>query len=166
MQRIVSVAALLAGLACLLSAHRTEAADNAEMNIVQTAVANGHFKTLARALEAAGLVETLEGKGPFTVFAPTDEAFAKIPEEKLAELLKDKKALTAVLLYHVVKGDVTAAKVVKMNSAKTVEGQPVTIEDKEGTVMINDAKVVKADVMCTNGVIHVIDAVLLPPAAK
>ena len=84
----------------------------------------------------------------------------------MAELLKDKKALTAVLLYHVVKGDVTAAKVMKMNSAKTLEGQPVAIEDKDGTVMINDAKVVKADVMCTNGVIHVIDAVLMPPAAK
>ncbi len=138
------------------------AEEKAKKDIVDTAVAAGDFKTLVTAVKAADLVETLKGDGPFTVFAPTDEAFAKIPKEKLEALLKDKKALAGVLTYHVVAGKVTAADVVKLDSAKTVAGQKVEIETKDGTVMINGAKVVKADIMCSNGVIHVIDTVLMP----
>lgn len=131
-------------------------------DIVDTAVAAGTFKTLATALSEAGLVETLKGKGPFTVFAPTDEAFAKLPKGTLDALLKDKKKLTAVLTYHVVPGNVTAADAAKLTSAKTVNGQTIKISAKGGTVMINDAKVTKADIATTNGVIHVIDKVILP----
>ena len=130
-------------------------------DIVDTAVAAGQFKTLATALEAAGLIETLKGDGPFTVFAPTDAAFAKIPQADLQAILADKEKLTKILTYHVVAGKVTAEDVVKLSSAKTVEGQSVMIDASQG-VKINDAKVVKADVMATNGVIHVIDTVLLP----
>jgi uncharacterized surface protein with fasciclin (FAS1) repeats len=130
-------------------------------DIVDTAVAAGSFKTLAAALQAAGLVETLKGKGPFTVFAPTDEAFAKIPKADLDALLADKAKLTRVLTYHVVAGRVMASDVVKLKDAKTVEGQMVKIDASNG-VMINDAKVVKADVEASNGVIHVIDTVILP----
>src|SRR5271165_6224892 len=132
-------------------------------DIVETAVAAGNFKTLVTAVKAAGLVDTLKGEGPFTVFAPTDEAFAKIPEDKLQTLLKDKKALTAVLTYHVVPGKVMAADVVKLDSAKTVQGQSLKIQTNDGKVIINDAQVIKADIACKNGVIHVIDSVLLPP---
>jgi uncharacterized surface protein with fasciclin (FAS1) repeats len=132
-----------------------------EKDIVETAVAAGNFKTLAAALQAAGLVDTLKGKGPFTVFAPTDEAFAKIPKADLDALLKDKARLTAVLTYHVVPGKVTAAEVVKLKDAKTVQGGRVTIDATKG-VRVNDASVVKADVMASNGVIHVIDTVILP----
>lgn len=133
------------------------------MDIVDTAVNAGSFKTLAAALQATGLVDTLKGKGPFTVFAPTDEAFGKLPAGTLEALLKpEKKAeLTAILTYHVVAGDVKAADVVKLKSAKTVEGQTVTIDATDG-VKVNDGQVVKADVECGNGVIHVIDTVLLP----
>ena len=130
-------------------------------DIVDTAVAAGSFKTLAAALTAAGLVDTLKGAGPFTVFAPTDEAFAKIPKADLDALLKDKAKLTRVLTYHVVPGKVMAADVVKLKEAKTVEGQMVKIDASSG-VRINGAKVVKADVGASNGVIHVIDSVLLP----
>ncbi len=146
-----------------LAAHRTAAAEREDKDIVQTATDDGQFKTLVTALEAAGLVETLKGEGPFTVFAPTDDAFAKVPKEKLEALLKDKEALKAVLTYHVVSGKVMAADVVKIDSAKTVQGKPVTIEAKDGKVKINDANVIKTDIDCKNGVIHVIDAVLLPP---
>ena len=132
-------------------------------DIVDTAVAAGNFKTLVTAVKAAGLVDTLKGEGPFTVFAPTDEAFAKIPEDKLQALLKDKKALTAVLTYHVVSGKVMAADVVKLDSAKTVQGQSLAIVTKDGKVTINGVNVVKTDIVCKNGVIHVIDAVLMPP---
>lgn len=132
-----------------------------QMDIVETAVSAGSFKTLAAALDAAGLVDTLKGKGPFTVFAPTDAAFAKLPKGTVEALLKDKDKLTAILTYHVVAGEVKAADVVKLDKAKTVQGQEVSIEAGDG-VMINDAKVVKADVDCSNGVIHVIDTVLLP----
>lgn len=136
----------------------------AKMDIVDTAVAAGSFKTLAAALQAAGLIETLKSKGPFTVFAPTDDAFAKLPAGTVETLLKpeNKEKLKAILLYHVVAGDVTSAKVVKLTSAKTVNGQDVKISVVDGTVMINDAKVVKADIAASNGVIHVIDTVLLP----
>lgn len=131
--------------------------------IVDTAVAAGQFKTLAKALTEAGLIDTLQGAGPFTVFAPTDEAFAKLPAGALEGLLKDKAKLKAVLTYHVVPGKVMAADVVKLDTAKTVQGKPVAIVAKDGKVTINKANVVKADVACSNGVIHVIDAVLLPP---
>ncbi len=130
-------------------------------DIVDTAVAAGSFKTLVAALQAAGLDEVLKGKGPFTVFAPTDEAFAKLPAGAVEALLKDKAKLKAVLTYHVVAGDVKAADVVKLKSAKTVQGQSVAIDATKG-VMIDDAKVVKADIACANGVIHVIDTVLMP----
>jgi uncharacterized surface protein with fasciclin (FAS1) repeats len=132
-------------------------------DIVDTAVEAGSFKTLAAALKAAGLVETLKGEGPFTVFAPTDEAFAKLPKGTVETLLmpENKAKLTAILTYHVVPGDVKAADVVKLESAKTVQGGSVTISADDG-VKINDAKVVKTDIECGNGVIHVIDAVLLP----
>jgi uncharacterized surface protein with fasciclin (FAS1) repeats len=135
----------------------------AKMNIVETAVKAGSFKTLAAALEAAGLVDTLKGTGPFTVFAPTDEAFAKLPEGTVETLLKpeNKAKLAGILKYHVVSGKVNAADVVKLKSAKTVQGQAVAIDATDG-VKINDAKVVKADIDCGNGVIHVIDTVLLP----
>ena len=136
-------------------------ADNHTKDIVDTAVAAGSFKTLATALQAAGLIETLKGKGPFTVFAPTDEAFAKIPKADLDALLKDKSKLTAVLTYHVVPGKVMAADVVKLKEAKTVEGQMVKIDTSKG-VKINGANVIKADVAASNGVIHVIDSVILP----
>ena len=131
-------------------------------DIVDTAVAAGQFKTLATALEKAGLVETLKGKGPFTVFAPTDDAFAKLPKATLDALLADKKKLTAVLTYHVVAGKVKAADVMKLSKAKTVNGKSVAIKVEGGTVMVNDAKVVTADIEASNGVIHVIDTVLLP----
>ena len=133
-------------------------------DIVDTAVAAGSFSTLAKALTAAGLVETLKGKGPFTVFAPTDDAFAKLPAGTLEDLLKpeNKEKLKAILTYHVVSGDVKAADVVKLKTAKTVNGQDLKITVKDGTVMVDNAKVTKTDIMCSNGVIHVIDAVVLP----
>jgi len=130
-------------------------------DIVDTAVAAGDFKTLATALTAAGLVDTLKGPGPFTVFAPTDEAFAKLPAGTLDALLADKEKLTKVLTYHVVAGKVTAADVVKLDQATTVEGGKVKIDATSG-VKVNDAAVVQADVMASNGVIHVIDTVLIP----
>jgi len=135
----------------------------AKMDIVDTAVNAGSFKTLAAALQAAGLVDTLKGKGPFTVFAPTDEAFAKLPAGTVESLLKpeNKAKLAGILTYHVVSGNVKAADVVKLKSAKTVQGQNVAIDAADG-VKINNAKVVKADIETSNGVIHVIDTVLLP----
>ena len=141
--------------ALALSALAVQAKD-----IVETAVAAGSFKTLATALQAAGLVDTLKGKGPFTVFAPTDEAFAKIPKADLDALLKDKAKLTAVLTYHVVGGQVMA-KDVKAGNVKTVQGSNVALATAGG-VTVNNAKVVSADVVASNGVIHVIDTVLMP----
>jgi uncharacterized surface protein with fasciclin (FAS1) repeats len=136
----------------------------ASKDIVDTAVSAGSFKTLTAALDAAGLVETLKGKGPFTVFAPTDEAFAKLPEGTLKSLLKpeNKQKLTSILTYHVVAGNVKAADVIKLSSAKTLNGQSVTIKTAGGKVFINGATVIKADIATTNGTIHVIDTVLLP----
>jgi uncharacterized surface protein with fasciclin (FAS1) repeats len=131
------------------------------MDVVDTAVADGNFSTLVTAIKAAGLVETLKGEGPFTVFAPTDAAFKKIPEAQLAALLEDKAALTKILTYHVVPGKVMAADVVKLDSAKTVEGQSVTISSSGG-VMVDNANVVKTDITASNGVIHVIDTVIMP----
>lgn len=130
-------------------------------NIIDTALANGHFNTLAAALTAAGLVDTLKGEGPFTVLAPTDEAFAKIPKETLDAVLADHAKLTSILTYHVLAGKVMSDAVVTMTSAKTLQGQDVTIDATNG-VKINNATVVTPDVECTNGVIHVIDTVLMP----
>ena len=154
----------IVAVAALIAPARDVAAQGKD--IVETAVAAGSFNTLAKALTAAGLVETLKGKGPFTVFAPTDEAFAKLPAGTIEKLLADKKALTEVLTYHVVAGRVTAADVSKLSSAKTVQGQDVAVRVTGGKVTINDANVVKADVAASNGVIHVIDKVILPPVKK
>ena len=129
-------------------------------DIVDTAVAAGNFKTLVAAVQAAGLVDTLKGAGPFTVFAPTDEAFAKIPKADLDALLKDKAKLTAVLTYHVVAGKVMA-KDVKAGKVKTVQGSELTLSTSGG-VMVDGAKVIATDIVADNGVIHVIDSVVLP----
>ena len=133
-------------------------------DIVSTAIAAGQFKTLVAALQAAGLVDTLKGAGPFTVFAPTDAAFAKLPAGTVESLLKpeNKAKLTAILTYHVVPGRVLAAQVSGMSSAPTVNGQPLAIRTEGGVVMVGGARVVSADILCSNGVIHVIDTVLLP----
>jgi uncharacterized surface protein with fasciclin (FAS1) repeats len=138
----------------------------APADIVDTAVAAGSFKTLVAAVQAAGLVDALKGEGPLTVFAPTDEAFAALPAGTVEELLKpeNKAKLAAILTYHVVAGKVTAADVVKLESATTLQGQDVKIAVKDGKVMINNATVVKAYIMTSNGVIHVIDTVILPPS--
>ena len=147
-----SVIATVLALSAAFSAHAKD--------IVDTAVAAGSFKTLATALGAAGLVDTLKGKGPFTVFAPTDEAFAKIPKADLDALLKDKAKLTAVLTYHVVPGKVMAADV-KAGKVKTVQGSELTIATAGG-VKVDNATVVKTDIVADNGVIHVIDSVIMP----
>ncbi len=133
-------------------------------DIVDTAVAAGSFKTLAAALKAAGLIDTLKGKGPFTVFAPTDEAFAKLPAGTVEDLLKpeNKAKLVSILTYHVVAGQVMAADVVKLKEAKTVQGKAAKITVKDGKVMVDGANVVKTDIETSNGVIHVIDSVILP----
>ena len=135
-------------------------------DIVQTATDAGSFATLLTAAKAAGLVETLKGEGPYTVFAPTDEAFAALPEGTLDSLLADPEALKKILLYHVVSGKVTADQVVGLTSANSVEGSPIAIAVNDGTVYLNDtAKVLATDVMASNGVIHVIDQVILPSAS-
>jgi uncharacterized surface protein with fasciclin (FAS1) repeats len=158
--KLAAVAATVIGLA--VGSANVHAASK---DVVDTAVAAGQFKTLAAALNAAGLVETLKGDGPFTVFAPTDDAFAKLPAGTVENLLKpeNKDELVAILTYHVVPGKVMAADVVKLDEAKTVNGKMVDIEVKSETVMVNDAKVTKADIIASNGVIHVIDTVVLPP---
>jgi uncharacterized surface protein with fasciclin (FAS1) repeats len=135
--------------------------DAADKDIVDTAVSAGSFTTLARALTAAGLVDTLKGPGPFTVFAPTDEAFAKLPAGTLEALLADRAKLTQVLTYHVVPGKVMAADVVKLSSAQTVQGQRIAITNGPG-VKVDGANVVKTDIVASNGVIHVIDSVIVP----
>ena len=144
--------ATIVALGVTISAHA--------LAIVETAVGAGSFKTLATALGAAGLVDTLKGKGPFTVFAPTDEAFAKIPKADLEALLKDKAKLKAVLTYHVVAGKVMAADV-KAGKVKTVQGSELTVSTSSG-VMVDNAKVIKTDIVADNGVIHVIDTVIMP----
>ena len=149
MKKLISAVALAA------ASFSAQAAD-----IVDTAVAAGSFKTLAAALQAAGLVETLKGKGPFTVFAPTDDAFAKVPKADLDVLLKDKAKLTAVLTYHVVAGKVMASDV-KAGKVKTVQGSELTVATAGG-VMVDSAKVIKTDIVADNGVIHVIDSVIVP----
>jgi uncharacterized surface protein with fasciclin (FAS1) repeats len=157
---LAAVAAAVIGLA--VGSSNVHAAGK---DIVDTAVAAGQFKTLATALGEAGLVDTLKGPGPFTVFAPTDDAFAKLPAGTVENLLKpeNKDELTAILTYHVVPGRVMAAEVVKLNEAKTLNGKMLKVTVKGSTVMINDAKVTATDVVASNEVIHVIDSVLLPP---
>ena len=158
---LAAVTAAVVGLAVGSSNLRA-----AEKDIVDTAVAAGQFKTLAAALGAAGLIDTLKGPGPFTVFAPTDDAFAKLPADTVANLLKpeNKDQLIAILTYHVVPGKVMAADVVKLKEAKTVNGKMLKVTVMDGAVTINDAKVTSADIVASNGVIHVIDTVVLPPA--
>lgn len=139
----------------------------ADKDIVDTAIAAGQFNTLAKALNAAGLVQTLKGPGPFTVFAPTDEAFAKLPPGTLESLLKkeNKDQLTAILTYHVVPGGVMAADAAKLKEAKTVNGKTVRVNTSNGKIMINNATVTGADVPASNGVIHIINSVMLPPGS-
>jgi uncharacterized surface protein with fasciclin (FAS1) repeats len=160
---IVMVMALLA-----VSAIPTLAAppNQAEGDIVDIAIENGSFTTLVAAVEAAGLVDTLKSEGPFTVFAPTDEAFNALPEGTVPALMNDIPALTDVLLYHVVPGKVMAADVVNLSSADTALGESVSIRVEDGNVYINDAQVVITDVEASNGVIHVVDAVIIPPAEE
>ena len=161
--RVTSIVMAAALVLCLaLGAYAGPKA--ASQDIVDTAVAAGSFKTLAAALQAAGLVDTLKGKGPFTVFAPTDEAFAKLPPGTVEDLLKpeNKEKLVAILTYHVGSGRDLASQVTKMSSAKTVNGQSLAISLNGGTVMVDNAKVIKTDILCSNGVIHVIDSVVLP----
>jgi uncharacterized surface protein with fasciclin (FAS1) repeats len=155
-------AAILALAVPAFAAHHGD--HGAKKDIVDTAVAAGQFTTLAAALKAAGLVDTLKGPGPFTVFAPTDAAFAKLPAGTVDQLLKpeNKAKLTAILTYHVVPGNVKAADVVKLTSAKTVNGQSVAIAAKDGAVKVDGANVVKTDIAASNGTIHVIDAVIMP----
>jgi uncharacterized surface protein with fasciclin (FAS1) repeats len=157
-KRIVTTAAAAALTLAIATSAQAQTKD-----IVDTAVAAGSFKTLAKLLTDAGLVETLKGAGPFTVFAPTDEAFAKVPKATLDALAADKAKLKAVLTYHVVAGKHLAADVVKMKEVKTVEGHSAKISTAGGA-KIDAATIVKTDVMASNGVIHVIDAVILPPA--
>ncbi len=147
--------------ALLLTAPAVNAASAPTKDIVDTAISAGSFTTLVKAVQAAGLVDTLKGAGPFTVFAPTDDAFAKLPAGTLESLLADPKKLASILTYHVVAGKVTAADVVKLTTAKTVNGQSVAIDAKSG-VKVGAANVVKTDIMTSNGVIHVIDTVLIP----
>jgi len=156
--------ASVAAMACMLVTGPALLADNhsAQKDIVDTAVSAGQFTTLVKAVQAAGLVDTLKGKGPFTVFAPTDEAFAKLPAGTVESLLANPDKLRQVLTYHVVAGKVTASDVVKLSRAKTVQGQEATIKVSGGRVKIDNANVVKTDIMTSNGVIHVIDSVILP----
>lgn len=148
----------------LISCEDKTAKEMKESDIVDVAVSSGSFNTLVAAVKAADLVSTLKSEGPFTVFAPTDEAFANLPEGTLDELLKpeNKEKLASILTYHVVPGKLMSDKVVEMKSATTVNGKDVSISVVDGNVMINDATVVKADVKASNGVIHVIDKVILP----
>ncbi|UGV41535.1 fasciclin domain-containing protein [Methanococcoides orientis] len=155
--------ALLLATIVLVSGCTTSEPEEEEMDIVDTAVDAGSFTTLVQAVQAAGLEDTLRGDGPFTVFAPTDEAFAALPEGTLDALLADEEALAAVLTYHVVAGEVMAADVAGLESAETVQGESVTFDTMDG-VKVNDANVVQADIMASNGVIHVIDKVILPPS--
>jgi uncharacterized surface protein with fasciclin (FAS1) repeats len=157
------VLALTVGVATATAARVTTSSPKmGERNVVETAIAAGQFKTLASLLQKAGLSVSLEGKGPFTVFAPTDAAFAKVPKATLASLAKNRAKLRAVLLYHVVKGKVTAAQAMKLHSAKTLEGKPVSIRVSGGKVIVGGATVIKANVVASNGVIHVINKVLIP----
>lgn len=157
----VALVAVVAGSA-VQATPAAPATSAAQKNIVGTAVAAGQFKTLVSLVKKAGLASTLSGKGPFTVFAPTDAAFAKVPKSTLNALAKDKAALRSVLLYHVASGKVTASKVVKVKSVKTLQGQSAKVRVSGGKVFIGPATVTTADVMASNGVIHVVNKVLIP----
>ena len=159
---VLALAAVM--LATTVSQSAFAGCGTCDKTVVEVAVKADNFKTLVAAVKAAGLAETLSGKGPFTVFAPSDEAFAKLPEGTIAELLKpeNKEKLVAILTYHVVPGKVMAKDVVKLSEAKTVQGSAAKIKVKDGNVMVDKAKVVKTDIPCVNGVIHVIDSVILP----
>ena len=162
MKAITSSLILLLAWAPLATAEKPERKD-----IVDTAIAAGSFKTLAAALQAGGLVEALKGDGPFTVFAPTDEAFAKLPKGTVETLLKpeNKDKLVDILTYHVVSGRVPSKKAVKLESAKALNKKSLGLEVRDGALYLNKSKVVQADIKCSNGIIHVIDSVLLPPAS-
>jgi uncharacterized surface protein with fasciclin (FAS1) repeats len=165
MKRTAGLAAVLVTAALALAPSAAPAAGR--QNLVKTAQSAGQFKTLVSLVEQAGLAKTLEGRAKYTVFAPTDAAFAKVPKKTLAALAKNKAALKQVLLYHVVKGSVAASKVVKLTSATTVEGSKVRIKVRGGAVYLNGStKVVKTDVRASNGIIHVIDKVLIPKDLK
>jgi transforming growth factor-beta-induced protein len=161
---LILITAAVAAVAVLAPAASARPAAG-EADIVTTAVNAGQFTTLASLLQAAGLVETLKAGGPFTVLAPTDAAFAKVPKATLDALAADPAKLKAVLLYHVISGSVPSSEVVKLTSAKTLNGANVAIKVQDGSVIVNNARVVGPDVMASNGIIHVIDTVLLPPAA-
>ena len=156
--------ATVAAVVLTVAASATIAVRAETRDVVDTAIAAGSFKTLAKALDAAGLVDTLKGAGPFTVFAPTDEAFAKLPDGTLETLLKpeNKEKLRRILTYHVVPGTVMAADVVKLHSAKAVSGDTITVKVQDGVVHVDNATVTSADVLASNGVIHVINSVILP----
>lgn len=161
------LATILLGLAVIITPANADNHKGAKKDIVDTAVANGSFKTLAAALGAAGLVDTLKGDGPFTVFAPTDEAFAKLPKGTVESLLKpeNKDKLIDILTYHVVAGKVMAKTAVTLDKAPALNKKTIALAVKDGSLTLNgSAKVIKADVACSNGVIHVIDNVILPPA--
>ena len=156
--------ATVAAVVLTVAASGTSAVRAETRDVVDTAIAAGSFKTLAKALDAAGLVTTLKGVGPFTVFAPTDEAFAKLPDGTLETLLKpeNKEKLRRILTYHVVAGKVMASDVVKLQSARAVSGDTITVTVEDGVVHVDNATVTSADVLASNGVIHVIDSVILP----
>jgi uncharacterized surface protein with fasciclin (FAS1) repeats len=162
MRRLLVLSTLVVALAAGAATSTPPARAMGEKNLVQTAIAAGQFKTLASLLQKAGLAGALAGKGPFTVFAPTDAAFAKVPKATLAALAENKAKLRAVLLYHVVKGRVTAAQAMKLHSAKTLEGESLPIRVSGGKVTVGGASVVKADVIASNGIIHVVNKVLIP----
>jgi uncharacterized surface protein with fasciclin (FAS1) repeats len=162
MKKLVSILALVA-VALSITVSAAPARTGADRKIVQTAVRAGQFKTLAKLLTRAGLVNALQQPGPYTVFAPTDAAFAKTPKKTLNALLRNKAKLRAVLLYHVVAGNVRAAHIVKLSTAKTLNGKTVRIRVAGSNVFVNTAKVTKPDVIASNGVIHVINRVLIPP---
>jgi uncharacterized surface protein with fasciclin (FAS1) repeats len=163
LKKLITILAL-AALVLPATASTTTARTHENKNIVRTAVAAGQFKTLTKLLTRAGLVNTLQQPGPYTVFAPTDAAFTKVPKKTLTALLRNKAKLRAVLLYHVVPGKVTATDVVKLSSAKTLNGKSLRIRVVGSNVFVNNARVTKPDVMATNGVIHVVNHVLIPPA--
>ena len=160
-RKFIALAAI-AALSLAAAAPVVAANPAAKPNIVQTAAAAGEFKTLVKLVKLAGLAGALQGTGPFTVFAPTDAAFAKVPKATLTALAKDKAKLRAVLLYHVAKGKLTAAKVVKLHSIKTLNGQSLNVRVNHGTVTVGGARVIKANIGASNGVIHVINQVLIP----
>lgn len=162
LKRLFAVVMVIAALAVPASA----ASAAGSKNIVETAAGNPQFSTLVSLVEKAGLAETLSGKGPYTVFAPTNAAFAKVPKKTLNMLASNKAMLKKVLLYHVIPGRVPASKVVKMKSATTAEGAKVEFSVRGKSAFVNDSKIIKTDINCSNGIIHVINAVLIPPSMK